>query len=61
MISRRRRLKNIFQILRSVDEYVMDADERRAFVQAYLDRVPEQGVLDYINALGMRKAGRAVI
>ena len=55
---------NLFQILRSADEKILNPDERRMLVESYLGKYKKDKYNDFIhqiNAYAMRKEGRKVI
>ena len=55
------RVKNLFQIFRSLDESSLSKEERMRFLKNYLEAAPSPSLLSRINALALRKTGRQVI
>ncbi len=60
-VSQRRRIKNLFQILRSLDERQLDNQHRLFFLQEYLGEPVSSQFIDEINGLALRKTGAPVL
>ena len=60
-VSNYRRIKNLFQVFRSVNEKAMSLDQRIKFLETYLGRPPEKRILERINSMALRKIGQTVL
>jgi tRNA A-37 threonylcarbamoyl transferase component Bud32 len=60
-VSHYRRMKNLFQIFRSVDETTLSLEERRFFLECYLSGEPPDVYMRDINAHSRLKIGSNII